>query len=95
MPLAADLTLQTDAQPVEFLHDRQLKFLDYSNLQPYQVTNKILTNTELFSWRLADQEQLILILLKSTFSARHTVAMRRVCRSIFNISFLHLWGIQT
>lgn len=38
MPLAADLTLQTDAQPVEFLHDRQLKFLDYSNLQPYQVT---------------------------------------------------------
>ncbi|XP_061714231.1 lysine-specific demethylase 3A-like isoform X1 [Cydia pomonella] len=34
--LAADLTLQPNAQPVEFLHDRQLRFLDYANLQPFQ-----------------------------------------------------------
>ncbi|KAH9630103.1 hypothetical protein HF086_004809, partial [Spodoptera exigua] len=36
MPLAADLTLQADAQPVEFLHDKHLEFLDYANLLPYQ-----------------------------------------------------------
>ncbi|CAH0752818.1 unnamed protein product [Diatraea saccharalis] len=35
-PLAADVTLQADAQPVEFLHDHQLQFLDYATLQPYQ-----------------------------------------------------------
>ncbi|XP_050348552.1 lysine-specific demethylase 3B-like isoform X2 [Nymphalis io] len=35
-PLSADVTLQADAQPVEYLHDRQLFFLDYANLQPYQ-----------------------------------------------------------
>ncbi|XP_013192527.2 lysine-specific demethylase 3B isoform X1 [Amyelois transitella] len=35
-PLAADLTLPADAQPVEFLHDKQLQFMDYANLQPFQ-----------------------------------------------------------
>ncbi|KPI94158.1 putative JmjC domain-containing histone demethylation protein 2C [Papilio xuthus] len=36
-PLSAvDVTLQADCQPVEFLHDRSLQFLDYANLQPFQ-----------------------------------------------------------
>lgn len=40
-PLAADLTLQADAHPVEFLHDRHLQFMDYANLQPYQVSKTV------------------------------------------------------
>ncbi|CAD0201857.1 unnamed protein product [Chrysodeixis includens] len=41
MPLAADLTLQADAQPAEYLHDRHLEFLDYTNLLPYQRSGEI------------------------------------------------------
>ncbi|XP_041980199.1 uncharacterized protein LOC121733870 isoform X2 [Aricia agestis] len=34
--LTPDVTLQADAQPVEFLHDKSLQFLDYAKLQAYQ-----------------------------------------------------------
>ncbi|XP_045769375.1 probable JmjC domain-containing histone demethylation protein 2C isoform X2 [Maniola jurtina] len=45
-PLSADVTLQADAQPVEFLHDRLLHFLDYANLQPYQEWDSCLAGSE-------------------------------------------------
>ncbi|KAJ2951031.1 hypothetical protein O0L34_g5405 [Tuta absoluta] len=35
-PLAADLTIAAESQPVEFLHDHQLLFTDYASLMPYQ-----------------------------------------------------------
>ncbi|CAG5028735.1 unnamed protein product [Parnassius apollo] len=44
--LSADVTLQADAQPVEFLHDRTLQFLDYANLQPYQEWDERLAGSE-------------------------------------------------
>ncbi|CAH4038003.1 unnamed protein product [Pieris brassicae] len=34
--LTAEVILQAESQPVEFLHDKQLQFYDYANLQPYQ-----------------------------------------------------------
>ncbi|XP_050678974.1 probable JmjC domain-containing histone demethylation protein 2C [Leptidea sinapis] len=45
-PLAADVTLQADTQPVEFLHDKELLFLDYANLQPYQEWDARLAGSE-------------------------------------------------
>ncbi|XP_059049964.1 lysine-specific demethylase 3B isoform X2 [Achroia grisella] len=73
-PLAADLTLQADAQPVEFLHDQRLSFLDYANLLPYQewdpriagsevgVDEVTLTalSTEASEWRTTQDGQRIL-----------------------------------
>ncbi|CAH2234135.1 jg5836 [Pararge aegeria aegeria] len=45
-PLSADVTLQADAQPVEFLHDRLLQFMDYASLQPYQEWDPCLAGSE-------------------------------------------------
>ncbi|CAH2046984.1 unnamed protein product, partial [Iphiclides podalirius] len=45
-PLSADVTLSTDTQPVEFLHDRTLQFLDYGNLEPYQEWSARLAGSE-------------------------------------------------
>ncbi|XP_052741070.1 probable JmjC domain-containing histone demethylation protein 2C isoform X2 [Bicyclus anynana] len=44
-PLSADVTLQADAQPVEFVHDRLLHFVDYANLQPYQEWDQCLAGS--------------------------------------------------
>ncbi|XP_013133318.1 PREDICTED: probable JmjC domain-containing histone demethylation protein 2C [Papilio polytes] len=43
---AVDVTLQADCQPVEFLHDRSLQFLDYANLQPFQDWDARLAGSE-------------------------------------------------
>ncbi|XP_037875429.1 probable JmjC domain-containing histone demethylation protein 2C isoform X2 [Bombyx mori] len=44
--LAADLTIEADAQPVEYLHDKQLQFMDYANLLPYQKWDAHLAGSE-------------------------------------------------
>ncbi|XP_047509324.1 lysine-specific demethylase 3A isoform X1 [Pieris napi] len=44
--LTAEVILQAESQPVEFLHDKQLQFYDYANLQPYQEWDARLAGSE-------------------------------------------------